>query len=317
MRLLSLSLILLAGAAPADEGPDPAKPGPFAVGILHMEIPVKGAKLTAVLTYPARKPGIARDPAQGGPFPVILLSPGGDAPAGSVKSYADGFGARFASHGFVACTAAFNGDSPWERAGRFGEILDWLEKRNADKAWRLAGALDLKRIVASGHSRGGLAALIASSRDPRFTHCLAMNASHHQAYATRPPEAPANHQGRAGVSTLYLTGDDAREDGLSPDRAAADDHWRRTEKPRALVQVSGMNHGLQPLSTLAHAYTAMTAWLLWQVKGDARCKPWIAGAGAEAAKKRGEIREALCEEVEPAPTGEAIPAPPPAASGPP
>ena len=83
---------------------------------------------------------------------------------------------------------------------------------------------------------------------------------------------------------------------MTRDRMSAAEHWSNTAKPRALIQLAGLSHGLGPFAAANRARVFATAWLEWQVLGNALYKPWISGAEVEAARKRGEILEACWDE---------------------
>jgi dienelactone hydrolase len=138
-----------------------------------------------------------------GPFPVLLFSPGG---ASSVTSYLtiiedlvshgfvvlgveasfEGFPVRL-SDGRVATTAEFEfADGVSESRNRVDAraldllfALRQLEQLNAGSpASDLRGRLDLSRVGAFGHSRGGLAAAEACKREPRLRGCLNYDGGH-------------------------------------------------------------------------------------------------------------------------------------------
>jgi dienelactone hydrolase len=146
--------------------------------------------------------GLVADPARagaepvtdGGPYPVILLSPGN---ATNVEFYGS-LAEELASHGYVVVgidhpyqvaavnlgneIAVYAGDPPMERADevipakideRVADFRFVLDRLDADAAGLpgLAGVLDLARIGVMGHSNGGVAAVEACG-DARVAACL-------------------------------------------------------------------------------------------------------------------------------------------------
>lgn len=133
----------------------------------------------------ARGHAASDGPALGGTFPVVFFSPG----LGSSRWLAASWAAEIASHGVVVVAV----DHPYDaaavtiadgsvvrsdledtrlsdqwtqtRTDDFVALLDILTSRQADVP-ALAGA-DFSRLVATGHSRGGAAALLFAETDAR------------------------------------------------------------------------------------------------------------------------------------------------------
>jgi len=285
--------------------PDPSKAGSFEIKKIETALKGKDFTLDVHFYFP--------DDRDKRPFPVFLFSPGGDARPASLPHYAT-WASHLASHGYVVALIAFNGDTAPQRALRFGKVIDWLEEKNSSADWPLSKVLNLKKIILSGHSRGGIAALIAAAKDKRVRYCVGMEASYPE------PKPEFSYKGRDGLATLLFCGDykvifDKKmlEQMLKnipkvqvekmrkqyqallgknmgqPGKQAADAHWQRVKTPRTLIQIARMNHQLQPDKSFQILTRQLTAWLNWKVKGEDSWKSFIDGEQAQAAKKNGEI----------------------------
>ena len=140
----------------------------------------------------------------GGPYPVIILSPGNGGNAEFYAAYAE----DLVSHGYVVvgldhphdvaavalsggAFAAFD-PSQWptespareqffgrrmdERADDVSFALDRLEQMNSEPG-PLQGGLDLEHVGVMGHSMGGITAAAACRQDPRLKACLNIDGS--------------------------------------------------------------------------------------------------------------------------------------------
>jgi hypothetical protein len=113
--------------------------------------------------------------AAGGPFPLVMFSPGGGA-----KAWLHiGVAARLATHGFVVAVLTHDGDSifPWEPPNARLSVasyhrprdvvfaLDTILALNDTPGGLLSGVIDASRIAAAGWSLGGYAALALAAGD--------------------------------------------------------------------------------------------------------------------------------------------------------
>jgi hypothetical protein len=133
---------------------------------------------------------LAAEPAEGGPYPVVLLSHGWQCNRAGYTAFIE----DLASHGFVVVGI----DHPFLGFARLGSgeitapsedhfksqaetmacyggdqvfVLDRLAELNADHAV-LAGLMDLERVGTIGHSSGVIAAAGATQSDPRIKACV-------------------------------------------------------------------------------------------------------------------------------------------------
>lgn len=143
-----------------DAARDPSSGVQYSYGIQMF-----GAGATVALaTYPGRAvPGATPDLA-GGPYPVVVLSPGF---AISATSYA-WLAEHLASYGFVVAAVqhdeSLDPQALWratvDRPRDLSAALDAISTESAPGG-RLAGLADLDRVAVLGHSYGGYAALAA------------------------------------------------------------------------------------------------------------------------------------------------------------
>ena len=210
--------------------------GPFAFKMMRTRI----GDLAAEVHYPDGK----------GPFPAIVLSPGGN--AGSAAGYGS-FGKWFASWGFVTAIVAFNDGGGVERAKKFGDVATWLTKG------AMKDRVDATRLVAAGHSRGGFASVIASRTDKRFIACLAFAPS-------GPKTAP---EGKNTPPTFVVVGD--RDEFLPTCKQV----YGFSPKPRFLVTLPGMGHMFSPPKMGREVAIRATAFLMTIVAKDKAFRPTL------------------------------------------
>ena len=143
---------------------DPALVGPFPAASETISIPgTAGANLSTDVFYPRDAVGIVALGAA--PCPVVVLGHG----FSQSKSQHTNQGLHFASRGFIVLIPNFAGGSDHSRnADDLSKCLDWIVARQADAGSRYFGKVRVDRMGATGHSAGGLSAIVAASRDPRI-----------------------------------------------------------------------------------------------------------------------------------------------------
>jgi hypothetical protein len=261
----------------AENTKDPGKDGPYPPGWITTEIPdstQSGEKLSAVIYYPAEAaeekspPGNAKTP-----WPVLIFSPGG--PAKTYEGYED-FGKRMASWGVVAVLVAF-GDRPAEkRAPQFSVVREWLEKKNAEDGFQLKGKLDVKNVLAGGHSRGAAAAVLAAADLKKFVGCVAIG--------------PALNQLPSGYTTATLL------IGSPDDLDACTALFKSMKTPRWLYIVAGMDHYMKPADKRAVVLRYVTIWIAVRVLMKDEFKSRLAGPEPRKEKRDGVLSEMRVDE---------------------
>lgn len=197
--------------------PPPPKKSPSGI---EENIPRKNAPAARSLVFLPAK----------GPCPVVVFSPA--AAAGSTGGY-KALAKELNDAGFALVEVAFKNDDPAERGAQFSDVVDWLEKK------KFAVDLDLKRVYAGGHSRGGWAAVVAARRDKRFAGCVVLN-----------PSGPEKAEGDHAVPIVAISGDDPG------DAKTADALFEQFDKKGERVTIKGLKHELQPAPAASDAFAA-------------------------------------------------------------
>lgn len=152
--------------------------------------------------------------------------------------------------------------------------IDWVRTARKGTRSRWAGRIDLTRIAAMGHSCGGLQALAAGA-DPRIATVVAFNSGVYNRTGT-------------GLSGVRITKDDLAKlhtpvayfIGGPADIAfanAADDVARLSHVPVLGANLPIGHGGTFRLAGGGDWGRAATAWLGWQLKGDAAAAKWFVG----------------------------------------
>lgn len=152
--------------------------------------------------------------------------------------------------------------------------IDWVQTARKVARSRWAGRIDLTRIAAMGHSCGGLQALAAGA-DPRIATVVAFNSGVYNRMGT-------------GLSGVRITKDDLKKlhtpvayfIGGPADIAfanAADDVARLSHVPVLGANLPVGHGGTFRLAGGGDWGRAATAWLDWQLKGDAAAAKWFVG----------------------------------------
>lgn len=143
---------------------DPASNGPFSWAVTSPGIGgTQGAELRTDVYYP----GVANAPVEAAarPCPVIVLGHGF---AQSRQRHANQ-GKQLATRGYVVMIPEFNGFSDHARnAEDMRRCIDWALAQHRQPGSLFFGALATNAIGVSGHSAGGLSAILAAASDPRI-----------------------------------------------------------------------------------------------------------------------------------------------------
>jgi hypothetical protein len=147
--------------------------------------------------------------------------------------------------------------------------IDWARAQNADRSSPLYGHVDLRRIAVMGHSCGGLQA-VRIAADPRIRTAMVFNSG----LLVKPRGGQSESMEQTKDRLLRLHTPVAYINGGPPDVAypnAADDFARLSHVPVFFAE-NGVGHGGTYWSAPNGGDYAQvaTAWLDWQLKGDAQ-----------------------------------------------
>lgn len=249
------------GLSPAERLREATERGPYGVGVTTIELVdtsrptdanggYPGADeraITVEVWYPAdpdAEQPEARDVAldgDGAPYPLIVLAHGYLSSRRLSLTYAEGL----ASHGYVVAAPDFPGSSgsapggprlsaALDQPADVSFVIDQLLELNTTDGHLLEGAIDEDAIGMSGHSLGGLTALITAYgplRDVRIKAAVAMS----------PVSCflPASFAGEDdSVPVLILGGSSDLITPLATVRAAYD----AANAPKYFVELAGANH---------------------------------------------------------------------------
>jgi dienelactone hydrolase len=142
---------------------DPAANGPFPSTRLTLSIPgTQNTTLTTDIYFPGTN-GVVSPAASR--CPVIVLGHG----FSQSKDQHVNQGRHLATRGDLVLIPNSNAASDHSRyADDLRKCIDWIEARDADPNSLFVGRVRADRVGATGHSAGGLSAILAASRDPRI-----------------------------------------------------------------------------------------------------------------------------------------------------
>ncbi len=266
---LSAALIELQGAS------DPAVEGPFTAGSQTVSVPgMEGANLSTDVYYPRDPNGSI--PATAAPCPVIVLGHG----FAQSKAQHVNQGRHLATRGFITLIPNFNAGSDHSRnADELRKCIDWIVARNSDGASVFYQKVQTNRIGATGHSAGGLSAIVAASRDPRIRALAPMD----------PVDS-----GDLGVNALVNVKVPIAITYSEPSACNADGSaeilFAAASAPKRGMKIVGANHtdpqdppGFLSILTCGSANSArqllyrryVTGWFEYYLRGDAAYLGWI------------------------------------------
>ena len=183
-----------------------------------------------------------------------------------------------ASHGFLVIATGPVGGAPTTarprtQASQLLDAIDWAIGQDKRKASRYFGKLDTNEIAVMGHSCGGYQALQVSG-DPRVKTSVILNAG---VFMDMKPASAwtmtKDDLAKLHAPALYL-------DGGPDDMAyetAEDDFSRISSIPlfKGEMDVGHMATYEEP--NAGRFGQVVSAWLSWQLKGDAKAKQMFAG----------------------------------------
>ncbi len=162
-RTLSGVLLFVMAMATGAGITDPAENGPFPAFRTTVSIPgTQGATLSTDLYHPGDAAGLTKE---AGRCPVIVLAHG----FSQSKANHANQGFHLATRGYIVLIPNSNAASDHSRFGDdLIKCIDWIEARNDDPGSVLHNRARVNRTGVSGHSAGGLSAILAASRDKRI-----------------------------------------------------------------------------------------------------------------------------------------------------
>ncbi|MEM7247033.1 MAG: alpha/beta fold hydrolase [Acidobacteriota bacterium] len=294
---LALATVVFQGAV-TQAATDPGLPGAFIAERIELDVPADGGRtLTADLHYPGDGSGSV-DPAAGR-CPAVVFGHGF---ARSRARYVD-FGAHLASRGFLVLVPDFSGADHSQNADDLSAGLDWLLAEDARAGSLLFERVDATALGSSGHSAGGLSALVALSRDPRLV--------------TAAPLDPVD-SGELGTTALASTTAPVAithsEDSACNAFGSARDLYEAAIGPKRRVLVVDGNHcdpempsdllcslpcGGANAERQALYRKLVTGWLEHWLRCDASYAPWVSGVELAADVMAGRVvTESMPDPVE-------------------
>ena len=156
-------MALLLALCPLRAATDPAANGPLPATRQTVSIPgTQSATLATDLYFPGTNSVVS---SVAGRCPVIVLGHG----FSQSKDQHVNQGRHLATRGYIVLIPNSNAASDHSRyADDLRKCIDWIEARNADTNSLFFGRVRGDRVGATGHSAGGLSAILAASRDPRI-----------------------------------------------------------------------------------------------------------------------------------------------------
>lgn len=278
-RLLSClaaaaGLAAAGGAGAAGPATDPAARGSFTPQRQTLSIPgTGGAALSTDVYYPRQATGGVD--AAAAPCPVLVVGHG----FSQAKEQHVNQGLHWASRGYVVLIPTFNGGSDHSRnADDLRQCLDWILARHADAASVFYQRVRPERIGATGHSAGGLSAIVAAARDPRIRALAPMDPVDNGGLGlaalatlsipvaiTHSEPSSCNASGSAATLFAAATG---RKRGI---RIVGANH---SEPQDPVGFLSSLTCGSANTNRQALYRRCVTGWFEYYLKGDAAYAPW-------------------------------------------
>jgi hypothetical protein len=173
-------------------------------------------------------------------LPIFLWGCGGGS---NPSAYVDHMN-HIASWGFVAIAEVSSGSGT-----ELLEALEWLTTQNNTRNSALYQKLDLTKVAAGGHSMGSIGTFQIAS-DPRLTTTI------HVAGGSFNGQGPRNLRN----PTAYMCGQNDQMGAT--DNAQTD--YTNTTVPIFMTVMNGVDH----MAAARQGLPAITAWLLWHLKGE-------------------------------------------------
>ncbi len=280
--LLACALIAALVAGRAGAATDPGAAGPLLPGLRSASIPgTQGATLQADVHFPSDASGNVD--AAASPCPVVVFGHGFSR---TRARYVD-FGRHLASRGFITIIPNFPGLADHSRnADDLSACVSWALAAHEDPASWLFGHVDARAIGSSGHSAGGMSALVALSRDPRIVAAAPMDpvdsgglGAAALATVTRPVAITHSEDSSCNASgssrALYAAAGPPRRRVLVVSANHCD-----PEMPSDVL--CGLTCGNAAAARQALYRKVVTGWLEMYLRCDPTYEPWVSGAQMQA-----------------------------------
>ncbi|MBQ5417051.1 MAG: alpha/beta hydrolase [Bacteroidales bacterium] len=224
----------------------------------------------------------------GNPLPVLVW--GNGACTNSPWEHIN-FLSEIASHGFIVVATGFiplNGEryrGPQSTSAQQIEGIDWVFKVNEDPSSIYYHKLDTKNIALAGMSCGGLQTL-DNCQDPRLKTIMICNSGLFSDPSTAVPGMPMPAKEKLlqiHTPVMYLLGgpeDIAYANGM--------DDFHRINHVPAFAANYPVGHGGTYAQPHGGEFAVIaTAWLEWQLKGDAKAGAMFLGNPCGVAQREG------------------------------
>ncbi|MBQ7071858.1 MAG: alpha/beta hydrolase [Bacteroidales bacterium] len=224
----------------------------------------------------------------GNPLPVLVW--GNGACTNSPWEHIN-FLSEIASHGFIVVATGFiplNGEryrGPQSTSAQQIEGIDWVFKVNEDPSSIYYHKLDTKNIALAGMSCGGLQTL-DNCQDPRLKTIMICNSGLFSDPSTAVPGMPMPAKEKLlqiHTPVMYLLGgpeDIAYANGM--------DDFHRIDHVPAFAANYPVGHGGTYAQPHGGEFAVIaTAWLEWQLKGDAKAGAMFLGNPCGVAQREG------------------------------
>ena len=224
----------------------------------------------------------------GNPLPVLVW--GNGACTNSPWEHVN-FLSEIASHGFIVVATGFiplNGEryrGPQSTSAQQIEGIDWVFKVNEDPSSPYYHKLDTKNIALAGMSCGGLQTL-DNCQDPRLKTIMICNSGLFSDPSTAVPGMPMPAKEKLlqiHTPVMYLLGgpeDIAYANGM--------DDFHRINHVPAFAANYPVGHGGTYAKPHGGEFAVIaTAWLEWQLKGDAKAGAMFLGNPCGVAQREG------------------------------
>lgn len=235
--------------------------GKYETKSVEIDYPDDGDIKTITIFYPAELESID------GKYPVVLFVNGTGVGLSRYKPVFE----HLASWGFIAIG---NEDpSSWE-GKKADATLDYLLKANEDKNSVFYGKVDIQNIGITGHSQGGVGVYntINTTKHKDLYKCAVTLSPTQEEVAEEILKIPYNPS-KTTIPILMVSG--TNNDVITPDNMMKS--YEKVTSPKAMAVRKNASHG----DMLYTADGYVTAWFMWQLKGDAQGAKGFEGENPE------------------------------------